>query len=143
MAMCTRCGNRPASDGYRRCDPCRVADRDRRQHARDSRRPQAPPASRLASQTWRDEAACRGMGPDLFYPQSTKSGPGSTLESRLNSDHAVAVYRRCPVTDPCLAYALDHDEEHGVWGATTPEDRQALDRIRQRRPRPDPDQVQR
>lgn len=54
-----------------------------------------------------------------------------------------AVYRRCPVTDPCLAYALDMGDEYGIWGATTPEDRQALDRIRQRRPRPDPDQVQR
>jgi hypothetical protein len=27
---------------------------------------------------------------------------------------------------PCLAYAVAADERHGVWGATTPEQRRQL-----------------
>lgn len=32
----------------------------------------------------------------------------------------------CPVINQCLQYALDNNEEHGIWGGTTPKDRAQL-----------------
>src|SRR5215217_6087169 len=39
---------------------------------------------------------------------------------------AIAACRRCPLQDPCAAYALTADERFGVWGATLPEERRAM-----------------
>jgi WhiB family redox-sensing transcriptional regulator len=36
----------------------------------------------------------------------------------------------CPVRFDCLAYALDHREEYGVWGAMPERERRALPRRR-------------
>ena len=38
----------------------------------------------------------------------------------------------CPVRRECLDFALGHDQVYGIWGGTTPEDRQR-DRRRKRR----------
>ena len=56
--------------------------------------------------------------PDLFF-----SDDG---ERRGNERAALArkVCTRCPWRDPCAAYALPR-REHGIWGATTREEREA------------------
>lgn len=46
---------------------------------------------------------------------------------------ALAICGRCTVSDECLAHALSHKEEYGIWAGTTPEDRQALRRLLRRR----------
>lgn len=61
---------------------------------------------------------CRGMGPELFYP-----GRGE------DASPALAVCRDCPVAEPCLEFAIAHNEP-GVWGETTADGRR---RIRRRR----------
>ncbi|MGW5652591.1 WhiB family transcriptional regulator [Streptomyces humi] len=43
---------------------------------------------------------------------------------------AKSVCAGCPVRLECLAHALDHREEHGVWGAMTERERRALLRSR-------------
>lgn len=46
--------------------------------------------------------------------------------TRAGTDRrAKAVCGECPVRRPCLEFALDHDLVHGIWGGTTPQDRQA------------------
>lgn len=52
--------------------------------------------------TWRQRAACRGMGPDLFYADSS----GAALE----------VCARCPVKAKCAMTAAVNQEHNGVWG---------------------------
>jgi WhiB family transcriptional regulator, redox-sensing transcriptional regulator len=69
--------------------------------------------------SWLRRAACRGEDPELFFPISAK-GPG-----HLQHERAKAVCRRCPVRTPCLEYALDSREEHGIWGGTDPDERRA------------------
>ncbi|MEJ7721580.1 MAG: WhiB family transcriptional regulator [Ilumatobacteraceae bacterium] len=32
----------------------------------------------------------------------------------------------CPVTEPCLEYALDHRIEHGVWGGHSERSRRRI-----------------
>lgn len=56
--------------------------------------------------TWRDDAACKGRDPDLWFPLT--SGPGTGLEAR-------EVCAVCPVRVACLAWAMEHEPE-GIWG---------------------------
>jgi WhiB family redox-sensing transcriptional regulator len=69
---------------------------------------------------WRDLATCRGLDPDLFFPVSTS---GASL---TEIDAARRVCHRCPVLTPCLRWALDLGQVHGIWGGTTEEERRAL-----------------
>ena len=70
---------------------------------------------------WRDLAACQDTDPEVFYPGQ---GDG-TFAAR-------AICRRCPVVTACLNEALDLGDQHGVWGALSPEERKNL-RRRERR----------
>lgn len=71
---------------------------------------------------WREDAVCRGLDPELFYPV-TEAGPG-----RAQVDQAKQVCRRCPVSPECLAEALSRDEPFGVWGGTSAGERRAIKR---------------
>lgn len=71
--------------------------------------------------SWRDRAACRGMGPSLFFPEAG----GSTRE-------AIAVCEACPVKEDCLREATGpQPERFGVWGGTSEATRR---KMRPRRP---------
>ncbi len=56
---------------------------------------------------WKQHAACRGMDPDLFYPERG----GDSIEHHRE---AVAVCNRCPVRQECAAYGMR--ERWGIWG---------------------------
>lgn len=70
-------------------------------------------------QPWKAQASCRDVDPDLFYP-----GPGHL--GRQDAAKAKAVCAACKVRLDCLAYAMAHNEEHGIWGGTTEKDRRLL-----------------
>jgi len=68
---------------------------------------------------WRQRARCRGLDPELFFP-----GLGeSTAEAK-------AVCAGCPVRMPCLDYALDTSERHGVYGGLSERERRKIRRRR-------------
>jgi WhiB family redox-sensing transcriptional regulator len=75
---------------------------------------------------WRSAAACLLADPDLFFPISS-AGPGERQIAR-----AKTICARCPVRQECLEFALGQGLAYGIWGGTTPEDRQR-DRRRKRR----------
>lgn len=64
------------------------------------------PASMITGE-WVKQAACAGMDPTMFHPHRGE-----------DTRPAEAVCARCPVTRPCLEWALRH-REPGVWGGTT------------------------
>lgn len=68
---------------------------------------------------WRLRARCRGLPIDIFFPPS--DGPPATRRSR--EDAAKELCGSCPVLAQCRGYALESGEPHGIWGATTPEER--------------------
>jgi WhiB family transcriptional regulator, redox-sensing transcriptional regulator len=76
---------------------------------------------------WRSAGACRSADPDLFFPLSP-TGPGERQIA-----HAKMICAGCQVRRECLEFALAHDQVYGVWGGTTPEDRQRDRRRRRRR----------
>jgi len=72
------------------------------------------------SDSWREDAACRGLLPDLFFP----------VRGYETAADALAVCDRCPVVEACLEYALVERENEGIFGGTTPKQRRALRRKR-------------
>lgn len=71
---------------------------------------------------WHDEALCAEVDPELFFP-----GKGGSVAAPK------VICRRCPVRAECLADALRNwgwdaraTGQHGVWGGTSPEERQEL-----------------
>jgi WhiB family redox-sensing transcriptional regulator len=84
--------------------------------------PQTPP-THIPTNTWRDQANCKGRQPDMF-PKGHKD------ISYLAT--ARAICRECPVKTECLEYALEFPpaDMHGVWAGLT--SRQLLDEQRRR-----------
>ena len=71
--------------------------------------------SPLSGLSWRKEAACRYVDPDMFW--------------RADVRHALGVCARCAVQPDCLAEVLSlQDDPGGVWGGTTHAQRRALRR---------------
>ena len=71
---------------------------------------------------WRDYSACRDTDPDLFFPVGTTGPAIEQIET------AKAVCRSCDVRRACLEYALVTNQDSGIWGGTSEEERRALRR---------------
>jgi WhiB family redox-sensing transcriptional regulator len=86
------------------------------------------PASSLAlaaaDDGWRDHARCRDTDPELFFPV------GTTGNALLAIDYAKRVCAQCAVTHECLEFALDTNQDSGVWGGHSEEERRAIRRQR-------------
>jgi len=69
---------------------------------------------------WRKRAACREMEPDLFFPIGT-TGP-----ALIQIEESKRICRICEVRLECLEFALSTNQESGVWGGTSEEERKIL-----------------
>lgn len=69
---------------------------------------------------WRKVAACRDTDPELFFPVGTTGHAIDQIEA------ARAVCLTCEAREPCLEFALATNQESGVWGATSEEERRKL-----------------
>ncbi len=69
---------------------------------------------------WRELAACRSTEPDLFFPIGTTGPAVDQIEA------AKRVCRTCEAQEPCLDFALATNQESGVWGGTSEEERRKL-----------------
>jgi WhiB family redox-sensing transcriptional regulator len=73
----------------------------------------------MADLYWTNRAACRAADPDLFFP----------LIWDGRHQPAVRICSGCVVRPRCLEWALESGEPDGVWGGTTPAERQRLRRL--------------
>ena len=78
-------------------------------------------AAERADQSWRRQAACRGVDTDLFYADRGE-----------NATAAKAVCSGCPVAAQCADYAITANIRTGVWGGYTDAELRALRRQRRR-----------
>ena len=69
---------------------------------------------------WRTRSACRDSDPDIFFPVGS-SGPAVE-----QIDTARRICNACPVASECLEFALATNQEAGIWGGLTEEDRRRL-----------------
>ena len=74
--------------------------------------------------SWRDHAACHDIDTNMFFPVGLT---GSAIDQ---TQRAKTVCRSCPAQPACLEFALRTNQDHGVWGAHTEEERRALRRAR-------------
>jgi WhiB family redox-sensing transcriptional regulator len=77
-----------------------------------------------ADDSWRDHARCRDTDPELFFPV------GTTGNALLAIDYAKRVCEQCAVMQECLEFALDTNQDSGVWGGHSEEERRAIRRQR-------------
>ncbi|MCW2879904.1 WhiB family transcriptional regulator [Sphaerisporangium sp. NPDC049002] len=71
---------------------------------------------------WRHRAACRDVDPELFFPI------GNTGPALMQIEEAKQVCRACPVSEPCLKWAIESGQDAGVWGGLSEDERRALKR---------------
>lgn len=70
-----------------------------------------PAVAPTAPTGWVDQAACRDVPVDTFYPdQNARAGK------------AKAICERCTVRAECLAWGVAN-ERYGIWGGTSEEER--------------------
>ncbi|MBI2709381.1 MAG: WhiB family transcriptional regulator [Actinobacteria bacterium] len=83
----------------------------------------------MASDSWRRKAACRDTDPDLFFPVGTT---GPAIEQIAN---AKAVCGICDAQAECLEYAIATNQDSGIWGGLSEDERRQLRRQAQGRQR--------
>ena len=74
----------------------------------------------ITQQSWTEVAACRDSDPSLFFPI------GSTGPALDQIAAAKAICAGCDALDDCLQYALETNQEAGVWGGYAEDERRRL-----------------
>jgi WhiB family redox-sensing transcriptional regulator len=74
-------------------------------------------AACAAAVPWHKRALCRQLDPEVWFPEPWEDETPAKL-----------ICGRCAVREACLAYALDANEEYGVWGGLSPEERREMHR---------------
>ena len=67
---------------------------------------------------WQSKAACKGLDPNDFIPE--KKHPKDTIH------YDRTVCDNCIVKAQCLDYALANRAEKGLWGGTSPKERESM-----------------
>lgn len=72
---------------------------------------------------WQRLAACRGEDSTYYFAPSYFEKRGEKLAREAVAKRICAA---CPVRRPCLEYALQTREAHGVWGGLNETERRAI-----------------
>ncbi|MDO4666159.1 MAG: WhiB family transcriptional regulator [Actinomycetaceae bacterium] len=71
---------------------------------------------------WRSRAACLTEDPELFFPI------GNTGPAIAQAEEAKKVCATCEVQEVCLKWAIENNQDSGVWGGTSEDERRAMKR---------------
>lgn len=82
------------------------------------------PALDQADDSWRDRALCRETDPELFFPIGTTGHAVGTIEQ------AKRICSGCQVVGECLDYALATNQDSGIWGGLSEDERRDIRRQR-------------
>ncbi len=82
-----------------------------------------------ADYSWRDHALCRDTDPALFFPV------GTTGMALVQIERAKQVCSECEVRRDCLDFALATNQDSGIWGGLSEEERRTIRRQRAARAR--------
>ncbi|MER6538883.1 WhiB family transcriptional regulator [Streptomyces sp900105755] len=70
---------------------------------------------------WQKDAACRDMDSSVFFPPENERGRAR----QRREEAARAICRACPVSGPCGQFARASQQEYGVWGGFTENERRS------------------
>jgi WhiB family redox-sensing transcriptional regulator len=71
---------------------------------------------------WLNQSRCLNEDPELFFPV------GNTGPAVDQIEQAKAVCRQCTVTAECLESAIKENQDTGVWGGLSEDERKSLKR---------------
>ena len=71
---------------------------------------------------WLNQARCLNEDPELFFPV------GNTGPALEQIEAAKGICRQCDVVSQCLEYAIRENQDTGVWGGMSEDERRALKR---------------
>ena len=71
---------------------------------------------------WMLEGGCGYTDTDLFFPV------GSSMKAMKQANEAKAICMECPVIAECLEYAIRTNQDSGIWGGTTEDERKSIRR---------------
>lgn len=74
-------------------------------------------------ESWQIKAACRGPQASVFFPPSHFERKEEKSERERRAKEICA---ECNVRSDCLDYAVDINEQHGIWGGLNEAERRAL-----------------
>lgn len=77
-----------------------------------------------ADYTWRRNASCKDTDPELFFPI------GTTGQALIQISEAKTVCDECTVRNKCLDFALETNQDWGIWGGKSEDERRDIRRIR-------------
>jgi WhiB family transcriptional regulator, redox-sensing transcriptional regulator len=77
-----------------------------------------------AQYDWRVSSLCKDTDPELFFPV------GTTGQALVQIAMAKQVCTECTVSEECLEFALVTNQDSGIWGGTSEEERRKIRRIR-------------
>lgn len=86
------------------------------------RRPRADRSGQDLDVSWRRTAACRDTDPGLFFPV------GVTGSALVQIEDARSVCMSCSCQEACLEFALRSNQDTGIWGGASEEERRHLRR---------------
>ncbi len=72
---------------------------------------------------WQFRAACRGPQAAIFFPPPSFERKEEKL---ARERRAKEICGGCPVRRPCLDYAVEIREPHGIWGGLNESERKPL-----------------
>jgi len=70
----------------------------------------------FARPAWQSDAACRGLGPALFFPELGHDRDVPKMAKAICAD--------CPVRSECLEYGIH--ERFGIWGGLAIKERRVV-----------------
>lgn len=82
--------------------------------------PAQPPAPTYDELAWQNDGLCRQIPAESFFPDTTKAADVTAEAKRICS--------MCDVTALCLVYALETNQEYGVWGGLSEKQRREYKR---------------
>lgn len=74
------------------------------------------------NEDWRELGSCRKLDTNMFFPI------GQTGEAEIKIARAKNVCGSCPVVQQCLEFAITTNQEYGVWGGHSEEERRVVRR---------------
>jgi WhiB family transcriptional regulator, redox-sensing transcriptional regulator len=80
------------------------------------------PAAIVEHWDWQRHAACRDTDIAVFFHPEGERDPSRARRV----ERAREVCARCPVVEPCRAWARQVEEPYGVWGGESEDERRAL-----------------
>ena len=76
----------------------------------------------LEQEDWMLEGGCANSDSDIFFPV------GSSMKAMKKVNAAKLICAECPVINECLDYAIRTNQDSGIWGGTTEDERKSIRR---------------